>query len=277
MSACQSPIIVALDFPSREAALALADQLDPKLCRVKVGKELFTSCAAGIVETLRGKGFEVFLDLKFHDIPNTTAMAVKAAAEMGVWMVNVHCSGGLRMMAACRETLEAFSGPRPLLIGVTVLTSMEREDLAGIGLDIEPQEQVLRLAALAQKAGMDGLVCSAQEAPALKAAHPGLQLVTPGIRPAGSAQDDQRRILTPRQALDAGSDYLVIGRADQPGRRPGQGAGGDRRRTGLRRLPPRLPSATVARRVEPDWRRHHPRRRPGGRLRSPVRPQRLGL
>ncbi len=168
---------------SREAALALADQLDPKLCRVKVGKELFTSCAAGIVETLRGKGFEVFLDLKFHDIPNTTAMAVKAAAEMGVWMVNVHCSGGLRMMAACRETLEAFSGPRPLLIGVTVLTSMEREDLAGIGLDIEPQEQVLRLAALAQKAGMDGLVCSAQEAPALKAAHPGLQLVTPGIRP----------------------------------------------------------------------------------------------
>ncbi len=198
MSACQSPIIVALDFPTREAALALADQLDPKLCRVKVGKELFTSCAAGIVETLRGKGFEVFLDLKFHDIPNTTAMAVKAAAEMGVWMVNVHCSGGLRMMAACRETLEAFSGPRPLLIGVTVLTSMEREDLAGIGLDIEPQEQVLRLAALAQKAGMDGLVCSAQEAPALKAAHPGLQLVTPGIRPAGSAQDDQRRILTPR-------------------------------------------------------------------------------
>ncbi|MCO3486224.1 orotidine-5'-phosphate decarboxylase [Pseudomonas aeruginosa] len=134
MSACQSPIIVALDFPTREAALALADQLDPKLCRVKVGKELFTSCAAGIVETLRGKGFEVFLDLKFHDIPNTTAMAVKAAAEMGVWMVNVHCSGGLRMMAACRETLEAFSGPRPLLIGVTVLTSMEREDLAGIGV-----------------------------------------------------------------------------------------------------------------------------------------------
>lgn len=182
------PIIVALDFPTREAALALADQLDPKLCRVKVGKELFTSCAAGIVETLRGKGFEVFLDLKFHDIPNTTAMAVKAAAEMGVWMVNVHCSGGLRMMAACRETLEAFSGPRPLLIGVTVLTSMEREDLAGIGLDIEPQEQVLRLAALAQKAGMDGLVCSAQEAPALKAAHPGLQLVTPGIRPAGSTR-----------------------------------------------------------------------------------------
>ncbi|MNN35782.1 Orotidine 5'-phosphate decarboxylase [compost metagenome] len=154
----------------------------------------------------------MFLDLKFHDIPNTTAMAVKAAAEMGVWMVNVHCSGGLRMMAACRETLDTLSGPKPLLIGVTVLTSMEREDLAGIGLDVEPQEQVLRLAGLAAQAGLDGLVCSAQEAPALKAAQPQLQLVTPGIRPAGSAQDDQRRILTPRQALDAGSDYLVIGR-----------------------------------------------------------------
>ena len=154
----------------------------------------------------------MFLDLKFHDIPNTTAMAVKAAAELGVWMVNVHCSGGLRMMAACRETLDKVGGPQPLLIGVTVLTSMEREDLAGIGLDVEPQAQVLRLAGLAAQAGLDGLVCSAQEAPALKAAQPQLQLVTPGIRPAGSAQDDQRRILTPRQALDAGSDYLVIGR-----------------------------------------------------------------
>ncbi len=131
MSVCQTPIIVALDYPTRDAALKLADQLDPKLCRVKVGKELFTSCAAEIVGTLRDKGFEVFLDLKFHDIPNTTAMAVKAAAEMGVWMVNVHCSGGLRMMAACREVLEQRSGPKPLLIGVTVLTSMEREDLAG--------------------------------------------------------------------------------------------------------------------------------------------------
>ena len=212
MSACQSPIIVALDFPSGDAALKLADQLDPALCRVKVGKELFTRCGSGIVDTLHEKGFEVFLDLKFHDIPNTTAMAVKAAAEMGVWMVNVHCSGGRRMMAACRETLDRLNGPKPLLIGVTVLTSMERDDLAGIGLDVEPQVQVLRLAALAEKAGMDGLVCSAQEASALKAVHPRLQLVTPGIRPAGSAQDDQRRILTPREALDAGSNYLVIGR-----------------------------------------------------------------
>ncbi|MBD1551962.1 orotidine-5'-phosphate decarboxylase [Pseudomonas typographi] len=221
MPACQTPVIVALDFSTREAALALADQLDPALCRVKVGKELFTSSAAGIVETLNARGFEVFLDLKFHDIPNTTAMAVKAAAEMGVWMVNVHCSGGLRMMAACREVLAKRQGPNPLLIGVTVLTSMEREDLAGIGLDVEPQVQVLRLAALAEKAGLDGLVCSALEAPALKAAHPGLQRVTPGIRPAGSAQDDQRRILTPRQALQAGSDYLVIGRPISQAADPG--------------------------------------------------------
>ena len=209
---CQTPIIVALDFPSRDAALDLAARLDPALCRVKVGKELFTRCGPAIVETLQARGFEVFLDLKFHDIPNTTAMAVKAAAELGVWMVNVHCSGGLRMMAACRETLDALHGPKPLLIGVTVLTSMERGDLAGIGLDVEPQEQVLRLAALATQAGLDGLVCSAQEAPALKAAHPALQLVTPGIRPAGSSADDQKRILTPAQALAAGSDYLVIGR-----------------------------------------------------------------
>ncbi|MES2820829.1 MAG: orotidine-5'-phosphate decarboxylase [Pseudomonadota bacterium] len=212
MPSCQTPLIVALDFPSREAALALADQLDPRLCRVKVGKELFTRCGPPVVEALQAKGFEVFLDLKFHDIPNTTAMAVKAAAELGVWMVNVHCSGGLRMLAACRETLEAGSGTKPLLIGVTVLTSMEREDLAGLGLDVEPQAQVMRLAGLAAQAGLDGLVCSAQEAQALKIAHPSLQLVTPGIRPAGSAQDDQRRILTPREALAAGADYLVIGR-----------------------------------------------------------------
>ena len=209
---CLSPIIVALDFPNADAALALAAQLDPAQCRVKVGKELFTRCGPSIVEALQAKGFDVFLDLKFHDIPNTTAMAVKAAAEMGVWMVNVHCSGGLRMMAACRNELDKLNGDKPLLIGVTVLTSMEREDLSGIGLDVEPKTQVLRLAGLAQQAGMDGLVCSAQEACVLKVAHPQLQLVTPGIRPAGSAEDDQRRILTPSQALQAGSDYLVIGR-----------------------------------------------------------------
>ncbi|MFC3609045.1 orotidine-5'-phosphate decarboxylase [Stutzerimonas tarimensis] len=210
--ACQTPIVVALDFPSRDAALAMAGQLDPALCRVKVGKELFTRCGPAVVESLHDRGFEVFLDLKFHDIPNTTAMAVKAAAELGVWMVNVHCSGGLRMMAACREVLDQRSGEQPLLIGVTVLTSMEQSDLADIGLDLDPAQQVMRLAALADRAGLDGLVCSAQEARAIKASLPRLALVTPGIRPAGSVQDDQRRILTPAEARQAGADYLVIGR-----------------------------------------------------------------
>lgn len=215
-----SPIVVALDFPGFEQAMTMARQLNPKDCRVKVGKELFTRCGPQVVDALHQLGFEVFLDLKFHDIPNTTAMAVKAAAEMGVWMVNVHCSGGLKMMAACREVLEQKQGVKPLLIGVTVLTSMEQSDLAGIGLDIPPQQQVLRLAQLAEQAGLDGLVCSAQEAQALKQQWPAGQLVTPGIRPAGSASDDQKRILTPAQAMQAGSDYLVIGRpitrADNP-------------------------------------------------------------
>lgn len=209
---CQTPIIVALDFSSRDAALALASWLDPAQCRVKVGKELFTRCGPAVIEKLQRQGFEVFLDLKFHDIPNTTAMAVRAAAELGVWMVNVHCSGGLRMMSACREELDKINGPRPLLIGVTVLTSMEQSDLTGIGFEVTPAQQVMRLAALAEQAGLDGLVCSAHEAGALKAAHSGLQLVTPGIRPLGSSADDQKRILTPHQALAAGSDYLVIGR-----------------------------------------------------------------
>jgi orotidine-5'-phosphate decarboxylase len=221
MSACQTPIIVALDFPTRDAALKLADQLDPKLCRVKVGKELFTSCASEIVGTLRDKGFDVFLDLKFHDIPNTTAMAVKAAAEMGVWMVNVHCSGGLRMMAACREVLDKRSGPQPLLIGVTVLTSMEREDLAGIGLDIEPQEQVLRLAALAEKAGMDGLVCSALEAQALKSAHPSLQAGDTGHSPGG--QCPGRSAPHPDPAPGTGCRFRLPG--DRPSDQPGGGSG----------------------------------------------------
>lgn len=215
-----SPIVVALDFPGFEQAMAMARQLNPQDCRVKVGKELFTRCGPQVVDALHQLGFEVFLDLKFHDIPNTTAMAVKAAAEMGVWMVNVHCSGGLKMMAACREVLEQHPGAKPLLIGVTVLTSMEQGDLAGIGLDVAPQEQVLRLATLAEQAGLDGLVCSAQEAQALKRQWPAGRLVTPGIRPAGSASDDQKRILTPAQAMQAGSDYLVIGRpvtrADDP-------------------------------------------------------------
>jgi len=211
MSVCQTPFILALDFPTADKALALAEQLQPSQCRLKVGKELFTRAGPAVVEALQNKGFEVFLDLKFHDIPNTAAMAVKAAAELGVWMVNVHCSGGFRMLQACREALEACA-VKPLLIGVTVLTSMERSDLAGTGLDCEPEQQVLRLAGLASQAGLSGLVCSAREARALKAAYPALQRVTPGIRAAGSAADDQRRTLSPREALAEGADYLVVGR-----------------------------------------------------------------
>lgn len=217
-----SPVIVALDFPRFDQAIAMAQQLNPADCRVKVGKELFTRCGPQVVEALHQLGFEVFLDLKFHDIPNTTAMAVKAAAELGVWMVNVHCSGGLKMMAACRDVLEQHSGKKPLLIGVTVLTSMEQQDLAGIGLNVTPQAQVLRLANLAEQAGLDGLVCSAQEAPALKQQWPAGLLVTPGIRPTGTASDDQKRILTPAQARQAGSDYLVIGRPVTRASAPGQ-------------------------------------------------------
>lgn len=219
---CQTPIIVAFDVPTAAAALALADQLDPRWCRAKVGKELFTRCGPAIVEQLQQKGFEVFLDLKFHDIPNTTAMAVRAAADLGVWMVNVHCSGGTRMMAACRDVLERVNGPRPLLIGVTVLTSLEQSDLTELGLTVTPEQQVLRLARLAASVGLDGLVCSAREASLLKAGHPQLQLVTPGIRPAGSAQDDQKRVLTPAMAREAGADFLVIGRPITQAAHPAQ-------------------------------------------------------
>lgn len=206
-------IIVALDYPDREAALLMARRLDPTLCRVKVGKELFTRCGPAIVEALQTLGFEVFLDLKFHDIPNTTARAVQAAAELGVWMVNVHASGGRRMMEASREALDKTRGANTLLIAVTVLTSMERGDLAEIGLDIDPIEQVVRLAQLTHSSGLDGVVCSAQEVAAIRAAVKGnFALVTPGIRPVTAEQGDQRRIMTPADAISAGSDYLVIGR-----------------------------------------------------------------
>jgi len=206
-------IIVAFDYPDRAAALQMAQQLDPALCRVKVGKELFTRCGPSIVEALQQLGFDVFLDLKFHDIPNTTARAVQAAAELGVWMVNVHASGGRRMMEASREALDRVNGANTLLIAVTVLTSMEQGDLAEIGLDIDPLEQVVRLAKLTHSSGLDGVVCSAQEVAAIRAAVAGdFALVTPGIRPAASEQGDQRRIMTPAQAIGAGSNYLVIGR-----------------------------------------------------------------
>ncbi|ODS23095.1 orotidine 5'-phosphate decarboxylase [Candidatus Endobugula sertula] len=207
-----SPIIVAMDFANSQSCLDLASQLNPSQCRLKVGKELFTSAGPQLVESLINKGFDVFLDLKYHDIPNTVAKAVKAAADLGVWMVNVHASGGRRMLDAAREAVETSSSS-PLLIAVTVLTSMTREDLLSIGIDVEPQSQVMRLAILAKEAGLDGVVCSAMEAQALKAAlGKEFCLVTPGIRPENTVADDQRRIVTPHQALSNGSDYLVIGR-----------------------------------------------------------------
>lgn len=213
-------VIVALDYADAASATALAARLDPALCRLKVGKELFTVAGPQLVEQLQRRGFEVFLDLKFHDIPNTTAQACKAAASLGVWMVNVHASGGRRMMEAAREGLENFS-VRPKLIAVTVLTSMAQADLAELGITVSPAEQVLRLAALTRASGLDGVVCSAQEAALLRREH-GAEfcLVTPGIRPADTSADDQSRIMTPRAALENGSSYLVIGRpitkADDP-------------------------------------------------------------
>lgn len=205
-------IIVALDAKSQYDALTIADQLDPSLCRVKVGKELFTHEGPSVVKALHGRGFEVFLDLKFHDIPNTTAQAVCAAADLGVWMVNVHASGGRKMMETCAARLQAGNYATQL-IAVTVLTSMGREDLKDIGLDIEPFEQVQRLAKLTKESGLDGVVCSAQEAKMLRdTLGQDFALVTPGIRPAGSHADDQKRIVTPKQAMLDGSTHLVIGR-----------------------------------------------------------------
>lgn len=206
-------VIVALDYDNQADALAFVDRIDPNSCRLKVGKEMFTLFGPDFVKELHKRGFSVFLDLKFHDIPNTCSKAVRAAAELGVWMVNVHASGGERMMTASREILEPYGTDRPLLIGVTVLTSMEQQDLAGIGLNVAPQEQVVRLASLTKNAGLDGVVCSAQESSMLKSElGNAFKLVTPGIRPAGAAVGDQKRIMTPSDAIVAGSDYLVIGR-----------------------------------------------------------------
>ena len=208
-----TPVIVALDFPAAAPALELAARLSPELCRLKVGKELFTRCGPALVEQLQQRGFEIFLDLKFHDIPNTVAGAVRAAAELGVWMVNVHAGGGRRMMTAAAEALQGFSTP-PLLIGVTVLTSLSDADLAELGYAESAHQRVLRLAALARDSGLDGVVCSAMEAPQLRQAHgAAFCLVTPGIRLAGDDAGDQRRVVTPAQAIAGGADYLVIGRS----------------------------------------------------------------
>jgi orotidine-5'-phosphate decarboxylase len=209
-----SPIIVPLDYPSMEDAMAMARRLDPKLCRVKVGKELFAAAGPQVVERLMHAGFEVFLDLKFHDIPNTVAGACRVAAKQGVWMLNVHASGGRRMLSAAAEAIRASSGSvRPLLIGVTILTSMSEPELAEIGLQPNMADAVQRLAALAQESGLDGVVCSALEAPQLRRTQgAAFKLVTPGIRLANSAKDDQSRVVTPPEAIKMGSDYLVIGR-----------------------------------------------------------------
>ena len=207
-----SRIIVALDFSSEQQVFEFTDQLEPSMCKLKVGKELFTLAGPDMVRKLIDNGFDVFLDLKFHDIPNTVARACKVAADLGVWMLNVHALGGRNMLNAAREALET-SQNRPLLIAVTILTSMGQEDLQEIGLNGTPEDNVLRLASLANDAGLDGVVCSSKEVTNLRQTQGDtFTLVTPGIRPAGSEAGDQKRIMTPVDAVQAGSSYLVIGR-----------------------------------------------------------------
>ncbi len=205
-------VVVALDYPDGQSARELVARLDPALCRLKIGKELFVRSGPELVREFANAGYDIFLDLKFHDIPNTVAAACAAAADLGVWMVNVHAGGGRKMMEAAREAIEK-SGTETLLIGVTILTSLAQEDLAEIGFSGTPEENVRRLAALADASGLDGVVCSAREAAVLKSERGvDFKLVTPGIRPAGSAVGDQQRIMTPADAIRAGADYLVIGR-----------------------------------------------------------------
>lgn len=207
-----SKVIVALDFADSTNALNLVNQLDPSLCKLKVGKELFTAAGPQLVEKLIAKNFQVFLDLKFHDIPNTVAKACKAASDLGVWMLNVHASGGLEMMQAAKQAVDD-SASQPLLIAVTVLTSMNEAQFSLIGINGKIQEHVLRLAKLTKQAGLDGVVCSAGETAELKAElGANFCLVTPGIRPANASLDDQKRVASPVDAIKMGSHYLVIGR-----------------------------------------------------------------
>ena len=208
----KTPIIIALDYADADVAMTLVEQLDPDLCRLKVGKQLFTVAGPRWVAQLVKLGFSVFLDLKFHDIPTTVGLACQAAADLGVWMMNVHALGGGAMLSAARASL-GNAADRPLLIAVTLLTSMGETEMREIGLDGTPQQAVLRLARLAQNSGLDGVVCSAQEAAMLKYdLGSSFHLVTPGIRPASAARGDQHRVMTPAAALRAGADYLVIGR-----------------------------------------------------------------
>ena len=212
MNITDNALIVALDYADARDALALAERLDPARCRVKVGKELFTRAGPPVVRALVQRGFAVFLDLKFHDIPNTVAGACRAAADLGCWMVNVHAAGGPAMLAAAREALGSASD-RPLLVAVTVLTSIDEATLAAVGVQGGIAAQVSRLAALTEQAGLDGVVCSPLEITALRAERgAAFRLVTPGVRPAAAASDDQVRVATPGAAIAAGASYLVVGR-----------------------------------------------------------------
>jgi len=206
-------VIVALDFDDADKAMDLVDQLDPGACKLKVGKEMFTLFGPEFVKSLIAKEFDVFLDLKFHDIPNTVAKACKAAAEMGVWMVNVHASGGKEMMMAAKKAIAESSHPQTKLLAVTVLTSMDQTQLNDVVPEVTPAEQVKKLAQLTADSGLDGVVCSAKEAVMLRETHNDkFLLVTPGIRPAGADMGDQKRVMTPVDAIDAGVSYLVMGR-----------------------------------------------------------------
>ena len=206
-------LIVALDFSEAEKALAFAQRLQPDLCRLKIGSELFVACGPQFVQTLMDRGFEIFLDLKFHDIPNTVAAAVTAVSRLGVWMVNIHASGGRAMMQAAKHAIAVMETP-PRLIAVTMLTSLDDTDLKEVGISAAVFDQAQKLATLAKSAGLDGVVCSGHEATALRQAlGDEFLLVTPGIRLAGDNTDDQKRIMTPVQAMVAGADYLVIGRS----------------------------------------------------------------
>lgn len=216
-----SKVIVALDFDDLSNANSFVEQVSPELCRLKVGKEMFTYFGPSYVNSLVDRGFDVFLDLKFHDIPTTVAKACKAAANLGVWMINVHASGGPKMLEAAKNALDEFGHEKPKLISVTMLTSMDPIQAASIGVVCSLEKQVLRLAKLTKDSGLDGVVCSAQEARSLRASMGSeFCLVTPGIRPEGSTLDDQSRVMTPSKAIAAGSDYLVIGRPVTQSQKP---------------------------------------------------------
>ncbi len=214
-------IIIALDFATGDKTLQFLDLLDPNLCRVKIGKELFTASGPQLVRKIIDRGFDVFLDLKFHDIPNTVARASKVAADLGIWMFNIHASGGRTMMEAARESIDSLGNQRPLLIGVTVLTSFLKKDLEQTGIHSYPEDQVSKLAFLARDSGLDGVVCSAAETKLLRSQlDDKFCLVTPGIRRPEDAIGDQKRVVGPAEAIQNGSNYLVIGRpitsADSP-------------------------------------------------------------